>query len=76
MNLTDKSHCPLCGEANQCAITQGKTIEQCWCFTTDIKPQALDAIEAPLKGNVCICPNCATVATPTTHNTKRNNDER
>lgn len=31
-NTVQPSICPNCGAANNCAVTNGAPIEQCWCW--------------------------------------------
>ena len=55
----DTSRCPLCGQANQCAIAQHQPPAQCWCMATEIDLAALEAIPSAERGQRCICPACA-----------------
>lgn len=57
MNV-DSSHCPLCGQANQCAIAAGQPAESCWCMRADISRQVLARIPEAQRGKACICPAC------------------
>lgn len=49
--------CPTCGDANECGLSQGKA--ECWCFSVQIAPSAIDQIPVEAKDTVCICPRCA-----------------
>ncbi|MFN9473599.1 cysteine-rich CWC family protein [Acidovorax sp.] len=51
--------CPLCGQANQCAMAAGQAPETCWCMATPVAPEALAQIPVEARGKVCICPLCA-----------------
>ena len=53
------SCCPLCGQANQCAITAGMPPESCWCMQTPVSKEALARLPAGARGKACICPACA-----------------
>jgi hypothetical protein len=55
----DASVCPLCGADNRCAVERGDSIETCWCASTPISTQALEAIPAALRNRACICAQCA-----------------
>ncbi|MCR8921477.1 cysteine-rich CWC family protein [Dasania sp. GY-MA-18] len=55
----DKDRCPLCGNANLCAVNQGGSITQCWCSKATINPAALAAVSADDQGQRCICQQCA-----------------
>ncbi|NMM82562.1 hypothetical protein B2J86_16780 [Acidovorax sp. SRB_14] len=55
----DDAACPLCGQANQCAVVQGKPAAGCWCMHARVAPAALAAVPPPLRGQRCICPVCA-----------------
>lgn len=53
------SHCPLCGQPNQCAISAGLPPNSCWCMQTPVSPDALERLPADARGKACICPACA-----------------
>ncbi|QIL82152.1 cysteine-rich CWC family protein [Diaphorobacter sp. HDW4A] len=55
----DTSHCPLCGQANQCAIVAGLPPESCWCMNEPVSNEALERIPQEQRGKACICPACA-----------------
>ena len=55
----DTTRCPLCGNANACAVAAGKSPESCWCMTATMSPDALAAIPTEAQGKVCICARCA-----------------
>ncbi|QSX36783.1 cysteine-rich CWC family protein [Shewanella sedimentimangrovi] len=44
--------CPLCGQSNLCALTQGQSIDQCWCLNAKV-PRAL-----PKRRDACLCQTC------------------
>ncbi|QNP50315.1 cysteine-rich CWC family protein [Diaphorobacter aerolatus] len=56
---SDTSHCPLCGQANECAIVAGYPPESCWCMKESISPEALARVPDEQQGKSCICPQCA-----------------
>ena len=55
----DTSRCPLCGQANQCAIVAGLPPESCWCMNEPVSREALARVPADLQGKSCLCPHCA-----------------
>lgn len=56
---TGAIRCPLCGEANGCAIAAGRDPESCWCMTATIDPGLLESVPAEARGKICVCPRCA-----------------
>ena len=62
----DPQRCPLCGQANLCAMETARLtgVKQgpCWCTQVDFNRTALDAIPATARGKACICQACATRA--------------
>jgi hypothetical protein len=61
----DTTRCPLCGQANECAIAAGRDAESCWCMNVFIDTAALASIPADARGKVCICVRCASETTAT-----------
>ena len=63
MTTVDPSACPLCGDANQCAIeiakATGKPLERCWCVDAVFTPELLDGLPEEVKGKACVCFICA-----------------
>ena len=59
LDPSDTKSCPLCGEANECAMAAGRDPESCWCMNAVMDPAALASIPAEAQGKVCICPRCA-----------------
>jgi hypothetical protein len=60
--MTDKpdpSRCPVCGEPNQCGLNNPVTATPCWCFSTEIAPEAHERIPADALNKACLCPRCA-----------------
>lgn len=53
----DPSRCPLCGDANTCAMASGAAT--CWCFDAKVAPDALAAVPADARGVACVCRRCA-----------------
>lgn len=59
-NVPVQEICPLCQNANACAIAQtGNTASQCWCMRVKINPDALAQLNTAQKNIVCICQKCA-----------------
>ncbi|MEM7437043.1 MAG: cysteine-rich CWC family protein [Myxococcota bacterium] len=58
-NELDTTRCPLCGEANECAIAAGRDPSSCWCMSAVMDAGALARIPAEAQGRVCICARCA-----------------
>lgn len=61
-NFDDAAQCPLCGEANECAIAAGRSPETCWCMSATIDPKVIARIPAEARGKICICERCADAA--------------
>ncbi|MFT5162181.1 MAG: hypothetical protein ACI9FJ_000749 [Alteromonadaceae bacterium] len=63
-NVIDETSCPLCGDANLCAMTDNNSQENqklsklCWC--AEVKFTALKDVPIPeaAKGKSCICQCC------------------
>ncbi|SDM74365.1 Cysteine-rich CWC [Oryzisolibacter propanilivorax] len=63
MSCTDAPcHCPLCGQANGCAIAAGAPAQDCWCMTTPVARTALARLPQDQRGQRCLCPHCASGA--------------
>ena len=58
LDFDDTTRCPLCGNANECAIAAGRSAETCWCMTATIAPEVLASIPEEAQGKVCVCPRC------------------
>ncbi len=62
----DPEHCPLCGQANLCAMEAERLtgVQQgpCWCTRVDFNRAALQHIPTAARGKACICQACATQA--------------
>jgi hypothetical protein len=60
--------CPLCGEANLCAMELQKATGQpqppCWCTGVDFSAQLLERLPAASRGIACICARCAESGEP------------
>jgi hypothetical protein len=56
--INDKE-CPLCGQGNSCAVSNGASGEHCWCQNQSIDNTLLEKIPGPLKNKSCICQACA-----------------
>jgi hypothetical protein len=61
----DPGRCPLCGQANQCAmqaqIMTGVKQPPCWCTQTSFDPALLASVPQQALGKACICPVCARI---------------
>jgi len=59
----DASRCPLCGEANGCAIERERETGQaqgpCWCMQAGVSAEALALVPPDARGLACICGRCA-----------------
>jgi hypothetical protein len=53
----DPKRCPLCGNANECAMAG--PAEKCWCFTAIISEAVLARVPDEARDLVCICARCA-----------------
>ncbi|RST55925.1 cysteine-rich CWC family protein [Variovorax sp. MHTC-1] len=62
----EPSRCPLCGEANRCAMEiereTGRAQPPCWCMQADFDRAVLARVPAEMRGLACICARCATAA--------------
>ena len=67
----DPQHCPLCGQANLCAMEAARLTGQpqgpCWCTQVDFTRAALARIPAQARRKACICQACATPASTQQH---------
>jgi hypothetical protein len=57
--------CPVCGGPNDCGMAAGKS--ECWCASVKISAEALEKVPEGAKGNVCVCANCARIASAPVH---------
>jgi Cysteine-rich CWC len=59
----NQSLCPLCGNANQCAMEIEKTtgVKQavCWCVGMDFSADLLGQLPPESQASACICATCA-----------------
>jgi len=48
--------CPGCGVPNRCAVSQGKSLEACWCFGK-VPPKSVteQLVDDPVS---CLCSSC------------------
>ena len=64
----DPSRCPLCGQANQCAMEVQKTTGQpqppCWCTQVGFSEALLARIPPESRRLACVCAACARAAAP------------
>jgi hypothetical protein len=58
--------CPLCGQANRCAIelerATGEPQPPCWCTQADFAADLLARVPPEAQRKSCICPACARAA--------------
>ncbi|MDZ7921868.1 cysteine-rich CWC family protein [Rhodoferax sp.] len=58
--------CPLCGQANQCAMelerATGQKQPPCWCTQATFSAELLANVPAADRGKACICAACAAAA--------------
>ena len=52
----DPSSCPLCGEANECALAAGAST--CWCFQLTVPADVLERVPAEAQAVACVCQAC------------------
>jgi hypothetical protein len=56
----DPARCPLCGQANACAMAApGGDESPCWCTQASFSPELLERVPAEQRGRACICSRCA-----------------
>lgn len=59
----DAAACPLCGQANQCAMEAqrltGVKQPPCWCTQATFTAELLARIPVPARGTACVCAACA-----------------
>ena len=59
----DATRCPLCGQANVCAMeaerATGQPQPDCWCTQVVFDDALLDSLPAQALGLACICSACA-----------------
>jgi len=66
--IVDASRCPLCGEANRCALEvereTGCKQPPCWCMAAEFSfsPESLAKVPEEKRGLACICARCAALA--------------
>jgi hypothetical protein len=65
--MSNPTYCPLCGQANQCAMeverASGQKQPPCWCTQVDFNRELLESLPAESRGLACICRACATQPT-------------
>ena len=60
----DPARCPVCGEANGCAMAADPDASHCWCFDATISTETLELVPAEARGTVCVCARCASAPPP------------
>jgi hypothetical protein len=62
----DASRCPLCGEANRCAMEvereTGRPQPPCWCMEADFGADVFARVPSEKRRLACICARCAALA--------------
>ncbi|AVO49105.1 hypothetical protein C6568_07415 [Melaminivora suipulveris] len=59
MPAPDTATCPLCRQANTCAVVAGLPAAGCWCMSAEVSRAALQRVPAPSRGLACLCARCA-----------------
>lgn len=58
--------CPLCGQANQCAMeierATGRKQPPCWCTQASFSAELLARLPDSARNQACICAACAAAA--------------
>lgn len=66
----DTTRCPLCGEANRCAVEiereTGVAQGPCWCLVATFTDALRERVPPEARGLACICARCAAAAAPLT----------
>jgi len=65
--VSDQTHCPICGQANQCAMAlspNDAARDPCWCVAQTFSQDLLDQLPSDAKNTVCICQTCARESRP------------
>ena len=57
--VADVTRCPLCGDANDCAIAAGDAVTECWCYGSRVPRALLVRVPEGSRGRVCVCARCA-----------------
>jgi hypothetical protein len=64
--LPDPTACPLCGQANRCAMEvqreTGQPQPPCWCTQANFGAELLARVPPEAQRLACICPACASGA--------------
>ena len=64
--VPDPSCCPLCGEANRCAMEierdSGVVQAPCWCLSASFTAALHAQIPADARGLACLCARCVAAA--------------
>ncbi len=59
----DPTRCPLCGQANACAMeverATGQKQAPCWCTQVDFSAELLARVPEDARRKACICARCA-----------------
>lgn len=50
--------CPVCQQKNQCAVSVGKPIQDCWCLAQSTKASISARVLDDLIGKACVCQRC------------------
>lgn len=61
--LVNATLCPLCGQANRCAMEVARQTGQppgaCWCSQVDFSAELLARVPPEAQRLACICEDCA-----------------
>jgi hypothetical protein len=61
---SDPRLCPLCGEANACALAGNAAADTCWCASVTITTAVLERVPPAARGVACVCRRCAAALAP------------
>ena len=66
-STVDPCLCPLCGQANRCAMeaSPGQAAEPCWCTREQFTAALLQQVPEASRGKACICQACVQKAAQT-----------
>lgn len=73
-SIKDGSLCPLCHQANHCAMAAQKDPAACWCHHTAVPQQLLDQIPPENRGMSCVCKDCVDRFNEQLRNKRENNN--
>jgi len=57
--MSDEQKCPLCDQANRCAMAENESVSACWCTSIRLTEDMLEEVPAKDRGVRCVCATCA-----------------